>query len=66
MDRNGSSGATGAGVVGGDVNSELRLAPGGNPERHPTIDNVNALLAGLWCELLGHGIVVGKTVERQS
>jgi hypothetical protein len=21
---------------------------------------------GLWCELLGHGIVVGKSVERQS
>jgi hypothetical protein len=45
MDRTGSSGATGAGAIGGDVNSELGLALGGNPERHPTIDNVNALLA---------------------
>ena len=27
------------------MNSELGFAPGGDPERHPTIDNVNALLA---------------------
>jgi uncharacterized membrane protein len=27
------------------VNSELGFAPGGDPERHPTIDTVNALLA---------------------
>ncbi len=33
------------GGIGGDVGSELGLAPGGDPERHPTIDNVNALLA---------------------
>jgi uncharacterized membrane protein len=34
-----------SGVIGGDVKRELGLAPGGDPERHPTIDNVNALLA---------------------
>ena len=27
------------------MNSERGFAPGGDPERHPTIDNVNALLA---------------------
>jgi hypothetical protein len=45
MDRNGSSGATGESAIGDDVNSELGFAPGGDPEHHPTIDNVNALLA---------------------
>jgi uncharacterized membrane protein len=45
MDKIGSSGASGVGAIGGDVNSELGFAPGGDPERHPTIDNVNALLA---------------------
>ncbi len=47
MDKAGSSGAIGglAGRVGDDVNRELGLTPGGDPERHPTIDNVNALLA---------------------
>ena len=45
MDEIGSSGASGVGAIGGDVNSELGFAPGGDPERHPTIDNVNALLA---------------------
>jgi hypothetical protein len=37
-------GAVGGGISG-DVDSELGLVPGGDPERHPTIDNVNALLA---------------------
>ena len=29
-------------------------------------DAALGLACWLWCELLGHGIVVGKTVERQS
>ena len=46
-----------------------------NPNRRSSIDSKYALDARavsrlsferLWCELLGHSIVVGKSVERQS
>jgi hypothetical protein len=33
------------GRIGSGGEAEHYLAPGGDPERHPTIDNVNALLA---------------------
>jgi hypothetical protein len=33
------------GRIGSGGEAERGLTPGGDPERHPTIDNVNALLA---------------------
>ena len=33
------------GRIGSGGETEQGLTPGGDPERHPTIDNVNALLA---------------------
>ena len=36
---------TPGGRLGSGREAEHGLTPGGDPERHPTIDNVNALLA---------------------
>ena len=59
-------------LLGGGVEQVKQLLPVRGDELAVDVDRVDGahsappLVGGLWCELLGHSIVVGKSVERQS
>jgi len=52
-----------------DNHPELEAVVNDVALKQPTtasLEKVQANLQGFWCELLGHSIVVGESVERQS